>query len=48
MIESHVDHNRIYDFMQRNNMNIIELTKEPLTDIGGIIPLTESAARNTL
>ena len=48
MVESHDDHNEIYDFMQRNNMKIIELTKEPLTDIGGIIPLTESAARNTL
>lgn len=42
IVESHSDHNAIYDFMERNNLNIIELTSQPLTDIGGIIPLTES------
>lgn len=43
VVESHSDHNAIYDFMCRNNLNIFELTSEPLTDIGGIIPLTEVA-----
>lgn len=42
-VESHSDHNSIYDFMQRNNLNILELSKQPLSDIGGIIPLTELA-----
>lgn len=47
-VDSHADHNKIYDFMQRRNMRILELTDNPLSDIGGIIPLTESTAAHTL
>lgn len=40
-IESHNDYNKIFDIMQRNNIRCIELCDKPLTDIGGILPLTE-------
>ncbi len=40
-IESHNDHNKIIDIMQRNNIKCIELCNIPLTDIGGVLPLTE-------
>lgn len=46
VVESHSDHNAIYDFMERNHLNMIELTSQPLTDIGGIIPLTESVEQH--
>ena len=41
-VESHSDCNLIIDFLNQYNMNIIELTDERLTDIGSILPLTES------
>lgn len=40
-IESHRDYKLIIDFLSRNNVECIELHREPLTDIGGILPLTE-------
>lgn len=40
-IESHTDHNEIIDFLDRNHIECIELTKDRLTDIGGILPLIE-------
>ncbi|MBR2869234.1 MAG: hypothetical protein IKB88_09280 [Clostridia bacterium] len=40
-IESHKDKNSIIDFLNKHNTEIIELTDEPLTDIGGIIPLMQ-------
>ena len=46
-VDSHADHNKIYDFMQRRNMRILELADKPLNDIGGVIPLTESAMAYT-
>lgn len=40
-IESHNDSNKIIDSLQRNSVDCIELTDNPLTDIGGILPLLE-------
>jgi hypothetical protein len=40
-IESHRDYKLIIDFLQRNNTECIELHRNRLTDIGGILPLTE-------
>lgn len=40
-IESHKDYKKIIDFAAKHNVDIVELTDERLTDIGGIIPLTE-------
>ena len=40
-IESHDDYNKIIDFTAKHNIEIIELTDKQLTDIGGILPLTE-------
>lgn len=40
-IESHRDYKLIIDFLSRNNVECIELHNERLTDIGGILPLTE-------
>lgn len=40
-IESHSDYKRIMDFTNKHNIEIVELTDEPITDIGGIIPITE-------
>ena len=40
-IESHDNHNDIYDSLIRNNITAAELTDGPLEDIGSIIPLTE-------
>ena len=40
-IESHDDYKHIIDFLNRNNTHCVELTNERLTDIGGILPLTE-------
>lgn len=40
-IESHRDYKKITDIMQRNNIEGVELDNCPLTDIGGILPLTE-------
>lgn len=42
-IESHTDHNRIIDLLNKYNITAIELTGKKLEDIGGIIPLTEAA-----
>lgn len=39
-IESHKDYKDIIDFTAKHNVDIVELMDEPLTDIGGIIPLT--------
>lgn len=47
VIESHDDHNKIYDFLKRNNVKPVELTNERLEDIGGIIPLTEILEANS-
>ena len=41
MIESHKDYKKIIDILSRNNIKCTELCKTRLTDIGGIIPLTE-------
>ncbi len=40
-IESHTDKYKIIDFCLKHNTEIIELTDEMLTDIGGILPLLE-------
>ena len=40
-IESHKDCNKIIDFLSKHNTEIIELSAETLTDIGGILPLCE-------
>lgn len=41
LIESHKDYKKITDILNRNNIICTELSYEPLTDIGGIIPLAE-------
>lgn len=41
-IDSHTDHNRIYDFLDKLRINAFEIKNDRLTDIGSIIPLTES------
>ncbi len=41
-IESHSEHNKIIDFMSKNDVSITDIPNMPLTDIGGIIPLRES------
>lgn len=41
-IESHKDYKLILDFLHRNNVECVELHNEPLSDIGGILPLMES------
>lgn len=40
-IESHSDYKLITDFLRRNKVECIELHNDRLTDIGGILPLTE-------
>lgn len=40
-IETHDDYYKILDILSRNNVECIELSKGPLTDIGGILPLAE-------
>ncbi len=40
-IESHKDYKLILDFLNRNNVQCVELSDKPLYDIGGIIPLCE-------
>ena len=40
-IESHTVSNMIIDFCSKHNIDIIELSDEVLTDIGGILPLLE-------
>ena len=40
-IHTHTDYKLISDFLNKYNIDYIELTNGPLTDIGGIIPLTE-------
>lgn len=40
-IESHSDYKRIIDLCERKKIEIVELSDEELTDIGGILPLTE-------
>ncbi len=40
-IDSHDEYNKIIDFMAKHNIKLVELTDKPLTDIGGILPLTE-------
>ena len=42
-IESHKDYKQIIDFTSKHNINIVELSDEILTDIGGILPLCEIA-----
>lgn len=41
-IESHTDKYKIIDFCERYGIEIVELTNEVLTDIGGILPLLEN------
>lgn len=43
-IESHKDYYKITDFLNKKNIECIELCSEPLYDIGGIIPLCEETA----
>lgn len=40
-IESHTDYKKITDFLSVHKVSIVELSDEPLTDIGGILPLLE-------
>lgn len=40
-IESHKDCYKITDFLTKRNIECVELSSEPLYDIGGIIPLCE-------
>ena len=40
-IESHKDYKKIIDFINKHNVKIIELSENVITDIGGILPLTE-------
>lgn len=40
-IESHSDYKRIIDLCEKKKIEIVELSDEALTDIGGILPLTE-------
>lgn len=40
-IESHSDYKRIMDFTNKYNIEIVELTDDQITDIGGIIPISE-------
>ncbi len=40
-IESHNDYKLIIDFCAKHNIEIVELTDEQITDIGGIIPICE-------
>ena len=40
-IESHTDKNLIIDFCNKHNVDIIELSDDSLTDVGGILPLLE-------
>lgn len=47
-IESHPEHNRIIDFAQAHGVMIAELSDEPLTDIGSILPLTEQSGEALL
>lgn len=42
-IESHMDANKIMDFLNRHSVKPIELTDTVLTDIGGILPLLQKA-----
>lgn len=46
--ESHKDFNKIIDFIQRHNVQIVELTDTVLTDIGGILPLIEKETRSLI
>ena len=43
-IESHTDHNKIFDILDKYNIIADELLDEPLEDIGSIIPLSEIRA----
>lgn len=40
-IESHADYKKVIDFLKRNNVECVELHKDRLVDIGGILPLME-------
>ncbi len=40
-IESHTDYNSIIDFLDKHSVKCLELHKNKLNDIGGIIPLYE-------
>lgn len=40
-IESHTDYKLITDFLNYHQIECVELSNERLTDIGGILPLTE-------
>ncbi len=43
-IESHNDYKLITDFCAKHNVDIVELTDEQITDIGGILPICEKKA----
>lgn len=40
-IESHSEHNKIIDFFDKHNINVVELNNNRAEDIGGILPLKE-------
>ncbi len=44
-LDSHIDCNIIKSFLNKYNVNYIELTEEPLIDIGGIIPILEHSTK---
>lgn len=41
-LDSHPDGQRIREFLQQRQIDVVELTQENLFDIGGIIPVTEN------
>ncbi len=44
-IESHTDHNKIFDFLNKHCITAIELNTGVLKDIGSIIPVFEKTSR---
>jgi hypothetical protein len=46
-IDSHPDHNKIYDALARNGLTALELTDGKLEDIGSIIPINEKNGQDT-
>lgn len=41
MLSTHNDAGKIKNFLRKYNVNYVELTDKPLTDIGGIVPIFE-------
>ena len=46
-LDSHIDHNLIYNALSRNNISAVELTNDILEDIGSILPVEEFFAPDT-